>query len=85
LFLGPTITGGGGFGKGWGEIKIKPGAFGKAAMRFDYGRFNESAQSIEIGVSAEIYASKIPIMLLQKKDKRLFMQVYLALSFGRRK
>jgi hypothetical protein len=85
LFLGPTITGGGGFGKGWGEMKVKPGAYANIAMRFDWGRFNESAQCIEIGVSAEMYASKIPIMLLQKKDKRLFMQVHLAFMFGKRK
>jgi hypothetical protein len=84
LFLGPTITGGGGFGKGWSEIKVKPGAFGKVALRFDYGRFNESVSAIEIGLSAEIYASKIPILLFQN-DKRLFVQGYLAIVFGRRK
>jgi hypothetical protein len=85
LFLGPTITGGGGFGKGWKEIKVKPGAFAKFAMRFDYGRFNESVNGLEIGASAEFYASKIPIMLFQKKDKQLFIQAYLAIMFGRRK
>jgi hypothetical protein len=85
IFLGDRITGGGGFGKGWSEIKVKPGAFAKFAMRFDYGRFNESVSGLEIGVSAEIYASKIPIMLLQKKDQRLFIQAYVAILFGRRK
>ena len=86
LFLGPTITGGGGFGKGWNEIKVKPGAFAKFAMRFDYGRFNESVNGLEIGASAEFYASKIPIMLLQKKkDKQLFIQAYIAVVFGKRK
>jgi hypothetical protein len=84
LFLGPSITGGGGFGKGWKEIKIKPGAFVKAAMRFDYGRFNESVSGLEIGLSTEIYGAKIPIMLFQK-DKRLFFQMYVAILFGRRK
>ena len=54
-------------------------------MRFDYGRFNESVSGLEIGVSAEMYASKIPIMLLQKKDQRLFVQAYVAILFGRRK
>ena len=85
LFLGPTISGGGGFGKGWNEIKVKPGAFAKFAMRFDYGRFNESVNGLEIGTSAEFYASKIPIMLFQKKDKRLFIQAYIAIIFGKRK
>lgn len=84
LFLGPTITGGGGFGKGWGEMKIKPGAFAKVAMRFDYGRFNEVVSGLEIGMSLEAYGSKVPIMLLQD-DKSLFFQGYIALLFGRRK
>jgi len=85
LFLGPTITGGGGFGKGWGEIKVKPGAFLKYALRFDYGRFNESVNGLEIGASAEFYASKIPIMLFQTKDRQIFAQVYIAVIFGKRK
>jgi len=85
LFLGPTITGGGGFGKGWGEIKVKPGAFLKYALRFDYGRFNESVNGLEIGASAEFYASKIPIMLFQSKDHQVFAQVYIAIIFGKRK
>jgi hypothetical protein len=84
LFLGPTITGGAGFGKGWGEMKIKPGAFAKVAMRFDYGRFNEVVSGLEIGMSLEAYGSKVPIMLLQK-DKSLFFQGYISLLFGRRK
>jgi hypothetical protein len=84
IFLGPSITGGAGFGKGWSEIKIKPGVFAKFAMRFDYGRFNESVSALEIGLSADAYASKIPIMLFQK-DKRIFFQGYIAILFGRRK
>jgi hypothetical protein len=79
-----VITGGAGFGKGWSAIKVKPGVFGKIAMRFDYGRFNESVSALEIGMSAEYYFSKIPIMLFQK-DRHLFMQAYLAILFGRRK
>lgn len=85
LFLGPTILGSGGFGKGWSEMKIKPGAFVKTALRFDYGRFNEVVSGIEIGLSAEFYADKIQIMANQPKDKQLFFQGYISLLFGRRK
>jgi hypothetical protein len=84
LFVGGPIVGGGGFGKGWSEIKIKPGGFAKAALRFDYGRFNEVVSGLEAGVSLEAFANKIPIMLDQK-DKQLFFQGYIALLFGRRK
>jgi hypothetical protein len=84
LFVGGFIHGGGGLGKGWGEIKFKPGIYGKAGLRFDYGRFNEVVSSLEVGVSLEVYAQKIPIMLFQD-DKRFFFQGYVAIEFGRRK
>jgi hypothetical protein len=84
LFLSNQVQGASGLGKGWGELKVKPGAFLKVAMRFDYGRFNESVNGLEIGAHIEGYSSKIPIMLFQK-DKRLFFNAYLAILFGRRK
>ncbi len=84
LFLGTTIVGAGGLGKGWSEMKMKPGAFVKTALRFDYGRFNEVVSGIEVGLSAEFYGDKIPIMVDQK-DKRFFFQGYISMLFGRRK
>ena len=85
LFLDQSaIISGGGFGKGWSELKVKPGAFAKVGMRFDFGRYNESVQALEIGMSVEAYASKIPLMALQD-DKRFFFQGYIAFLFGRRK
>jgi hypothetical protein len=84
LFLGPSIVGGGGFGKGWSEISVKPGAFAKSALRFDYGRFNEIVSGIEVGLSVDFYGSKIPIMVTQK-EKQIFFQGYIAILFGRRK
>jgi hypothetical protein len=83
-FVNGPFLGASGLGKGWSEIKVKPGGFVKAAMRFDYGRYNESVNGLEIGMSVEAYADKIPIMLFQK-DKRIFFQAYLALLFGKRK
>ncbi|MBL7748338.1 MAG: hypothetical protein JNM19_12960 [Chitinophagaceae bacterium] len=84
LFLGPTILGSGGLSKGWGEMKIKPGAFLKTALRFDYGRFNEVVSGLEIGLSGEFYASKIPQMVDQK-ERQFFIQGYISILFGRRK
>jgi hypothetical protein len=84
LFVSNNIVGGGGLSKGWGEMKIKPGAFLKTALRFDYGRFNEVVSGLEIGLSGEFYASKIPLMVAQK-DKQFFIQGYIAVLFGRRK
>jgi hypothetical protein len=84
LFLGPDIVGGGGLRRGWNELSIKPGGFAKAALRFDYGRFNEVVSAIEIGISGEFYSAKIPI-LFNQKDKQFFFQGYIAMAFGRRR
>lgn len=79
-----AILGGGGFGKGWNEIKVQPGVYLKTALRFDYGRYNEMVSALEIGLSVEAYAKKIPIMLFNE-DKQLFFQGHIAILFGRRK
>jgi len=73
-----------GFGKGWNEIKIIPGAYAKAAVRFDYGRFNEVVSAIEVGVTTEFYAKKIP-QLIETKQKQLFTNIYVSVVFGRRR
>ena len=84
LFKYGFINGGGGLGKGWNEITMKPGAFAKTALRFDFGRFNEVVSGVEVGVSAEFYSSKIPIMLLQK-EKQFYYQGHIAIMFGHRR
>jgi hypothetical protein len=83
-FVNGPFVGGSGISKGWNDTKIKPGVFAKAALRFDYGRFNETVSAIEAGVSIELYSSKIPIMLYEK-ERSLFFQGYIAIVLGRRR
>ncbi|MFI5187379.1 MAG: hypothetical protein ACHQF0_11675 [Chitinophagales bacterium] len=86
-FLGSppnTIIGSGGLGKGWGEMKFKPGVYAKTALRFDWGHYNELVSGIEIGMSMEVYSQKIPILLFAK-ERQVFFQGHIALVFGRRK
>lgn len=79
-----SITGGSGLFTGWSEVKIKPGLYAKTALRFDFGRYNESVQALEIGMSVDAYADKIPL-LVYNDPKRLFFQGHIAFVFGRRK
>lgn len=79
-----SVQGSAGFTKGWNEVKIKPGAFIKTALRFDFGGYNESITAVELGMSLEGYAQKIDIMALNK-PKQLFFQAHFALVFGGRK
>ncbi|MFN3665538.1 MAG: hypothetical protein ACK4S0_05235 [Sediminibacterium sp.] len=85
LFLDPTIIlGRGSLTKGFGEIKFVPGAHVRTALRFDYGRYNEVLSALEVGLNAEFYSQKMPILLLNK-EKNLFFNAYVALTFGKRK
>ncbi len=85
LFLDPTIIlGRGGLTKGFGEMKFVPGAHLRTALRFDYGRYNEVVSALEVGLNAEYYSKKMPILLLNK-EKSFFFNAYVALTFGKRK
>lgn len=85
IFLDPVaIRGASGFTMGFGEVKVKPGAFAKAALRFDYGRYNEVVSALEVGVNVELYGSKISQMLFNK-ERQIFFNVYAAIAFGKRK
>jgi hypothetical protein len=83
-FLFGNTIGSSGFSKGWNELKMKPGIFVKTALRFDFGRYNEMVQALQIGISAEVYSQKIP-QLVYNKQKQLFFQGHIAFVFGRRK
>ena len=78
------ITGASGFFVGWGDIKFNPGAHAKLAMRFDYGRFNETVTAIEVGVMGEFYSSKVS-QLAYVEQKNFFLAGYISLLLGRRK
>ena len=73
-----------GFTVGWDAVKIRPGAYAKAAMRFDYGRLNETVTAIEVGLGAEFYSTKLS-QIIYNKDKQIFFNAYIALLLGRRK
>lgn len=86
--FGDTITraivGGPTFGKGWSGLKVTPGLYAKAALRFDYGKYNEMLSAIEVGVMAEFYGKKLQMMAFQK-EYNLFLSAYVSIVFGRRK
>jgi hypothetical protein len=78
------VTGASGFTVGWGHLSIKPGLNAKTAMRFDYGRLNQTVTAIEAGLTAEYYFSKIPLLVITPQ-KQFFFNAYLCIMFGSRK
>lgn len=83
IFLG-RVLGSAGPGKGWGEVQLKPGAFVKTALRFDFGTYNESIMALEIGMSLDAYTRKIRQMV-GAEPKQIFFQGHIAIVFGSRK
>lgn len=75
---GPNLS------RGWNKLSFTPGLYAKAALRFDYGRYNESVSAIEVGGTAEFYAKKVP-QLVFSAPKNLFVNIYIAIVFGKRK
>ena len=75
---------GSGLTKGWGEMKVTPGLYAKAAVRFDYGKYNEMLNALEVGISGEFYSKKIP-QLVYAKPQQFFFSAYVSIMFGKRK
>jgi hypothetical protein len=78
------INGASGFSYGWNKLKVKPGVWAKAGLRFDYGRVNEVVNVIGVGLFAEYYTSKIPL-LYGVKQRNMFTGAYVTMVFGKRK
>ena len=71
-------------GTGFNKLKVTPGIYAKAGLRFDYGKFNEIISALEVGVIAEYYTKQIPQMVFSKEHK-FFFSAYVALMIGKRK
>ncbi|RYY84607.1 MAG: hypothetical protein EOO15_18960, partial [Chitinophagaceae bacterium] len=85
-FLGltpATVIGSSGLGKGWDELQVRPGAYVKMGLRFDFNRYNERMQAVQIGFSLEGYGKGIE-QLVYNDPKKLFFQLHLAYVFGGR-
>lgn len=78
------ITGSSGFTAGWGMLSVKPAINAKQAMRFDYGRLNQTITAIECGLTEEYYFSKIPIVYMVK-EHQFFFNAFVSINFGSRK
>jgi hypothetical protein len=83
-FLNPNnIVAGPGFGKGWSEVKIVPGLYARAGMRFDWAEFDQVVSAVEVGVDGAVYTQKINIMV-NNPGKRFYYGAYVSLLFGKR-
>jgi hypothetical protein len=78
------IVAGPALGRGWNGLSIIPGLYAKGAIRFDYGHGNQLLSAIEIGISAEFFTKKVPI-IATVPYKQFFVSAYATIMFGGRK
>jgi hypothetical protein len=84
-FLTPeNIRGSANFFRGFDELSIVPGVFGRVALRFDPGAFEKTIFCWEAGIQIDLY-SKRPAIMVIEKNPYSFLNLYLNLQFGSRK
>ncbi len=83
LDIDQTIYGGSSFWTGIGELNVVPGIHGKIALHLDWGAFDEYVKACEVGIMADIFSKKIPIMITTE-NRPFFINFYLNLQLGKR-
>lgn len=70
--------------RGFGELQVEPGVFGRLALNFEYAGDNTGLRALEVGTTLDAYAREVPIMAEVDGvvNKRFYLEFYLALQFG---
>ncbi len=76
------IFGRSGFFKGIDEISLAPGAYARVGFNFEYSTLDELIHAIEVGIAAEAFTRKIPIMATQENFP-FFFSLFLSYRFGK--
>ncbi len=79
-----NIFGGAPYVRGLSEISVKPGLSAKTSFSFAWGEDRERFKSIEAGIMVDAFIQRMPIFYFEKrKNKRIFVNLYVSLSFGK--
>ncbi len=79
----PTdIYGRASFFKGFGEIQVVPGLYGRVGVNFEFGKRDPLVSAIEIGVTLDAYYKKVRIMA-SDDNKQFFPAIYASFRFGK--
>lgn len=69
------------FTKGFREIKVMPGAYGKAGFNFEYSKEDRAIHAIEIGGQLNAFMKEIPIMAITQ-NKQFYFSLFVSYRFG---
>ncbi|MBL0128112.1 MAG: hypothetical protein IPP83_11795 [Flavobacteriales bacterium] len=72
--------------RGFGELSLYPGAFGRVGLNFEYAGQTTGIKGLEVGASIDAYPVTIPIMaeLEGVRNKQFFLELYLSVQFGKK-
>ncbi len=76
------IEGKASFFKGFDELSVVPGAYGKIGFTFEFSKFDEVFHAIETGIIFDAFLKKMPIMAVEN-DSRFFFALFVSYRFGK--
>lgn len=77
------IIGAASLGRGFSELSLKPGLNATLSSSFDWNLSEEVITALDLGIMMDFFFSEMPIMILEE-NHQLFVNVYIALRFGKR-
>ena len=84
--ISQSVVNSGSFFDGFDQLKIKLGAHIKAGVSFELGTFRNNVTGFEVGILAEAFTGKIPIMDPNyTSPQSVFTSAYINIFFGSRK
>ncbi len=78
-----NIYGPGPYFKGFSELSIQPGIFGKFALNFEYAGERTSIRSIEVGAILDGYYKNVEILAFAD-NYPVFLSLFLSLQYGKK-
>lgn len=79
----PTeITGKASFFKGFDEISLIPGVYGKIGLTMEFGRSEQIVNALEGGLIFDAFLKKVPIMATEDNN-RFFFSLFISYRFGK--
>lgn len=70
------------FFKGFDEISVVPGIYGRFGLSFEYSKSDIKIHALETGVILDLFPKKIPIMDTEENDF-YFLALFISYRFGR--
>ena len=69
--------------KGFNEIAVQPGIFGKFALNFEYATEKSSIRSLEVGAVVDGYYKDVEILAFAD-NYPIIVSLYISLQFGKK-